>query len=360
VAWLLDAARRTFKEADAQEAAWRAVLLASLLALFIVSNAGFAWRLATTGAIFALCLGALAASDARLTAGQRTAAKALPWRPSFSTAALAVLIAATGLAVHVTRLAALSEYKLVHAARIAISLSATGNPNDPRWNRAKAEMLALLRDGIRINPHYRKVTPIAADELGRWGDWGNALWVWESVLSSRPYIVAILTNVTRGYLATGHPEKALEYLQRAQRVQPGARSVRSAEVLLYARTGQDAKALEKGRQDIADGIYDYDLVTAVFIVARRSRDFALAEKAMRLRIAGWETNRVLGYMELAAMFDKDMGQSARAIDAYRQALALASETERKSLWLEIPAPLRRALDSALAPSTPAQMSASKG
>jgi O-antigen ligase len=361
---LLDAARRTFTQADADEGAWRAVLLCSLLSLLIVSNVGFAWRLAATGAIFALCMGALAASDARLAGDRRRLVRPLPWRPSFSTPALGVVVAALGLAVHITEQAARCEYDIVRASRLALAIAASPNPNDPRWDRVKAELLASLREGVGINPHYRKITPVAADELARWGDWSDAIWIWESVLSSRPYIVAILTNVARGYLATGHPEKAVEYLERAKHIQPGARSVRSAEVLIHARTGQDAKALEKGREAIADGIFDYDLTNAVFVVARRSRDFALAEKAMRLRLAGWSVNRVQGFMELARMFDKDMGQPAPAIDAYREALTLASDSERQALWPEIPADLRGRLPAALAPvpnpATSAQTSASKG
>jgi O-antigen ligase len=271
--WLARAAWRTWHEADAEAVAWRAVLIGSVVALLIVSNVGFAWRLAATGALFALCLGALAASEAREIA----------WRPSWSLAASAATVAAIGLAVHITLLAATAERELVRAARLAITVSSQPDPGDPKWDRAKAEMLALLRDGVRINPHYRKLTPIVADQLARWGDWRNAIWVWESVLWSRPYIVVILTNVTRGYLAVGDAHRAAEYLERAKHLQPDAASVRSAQVLYYARTGQDAKALEVGRDAIAKGIYDVDLVNAIVIIGRRSGDPALAEKALRLR-----------------------------------------------------------------------------
>ena len=83
-------------------------------------------------------------------------------------------------------------------------------------------MLQLVREGVAINPHYRKITPMVADELARWGDWANAVWIWESVLSSRPRIVAILTNVARGYAAMGQPDRARAYLMRAQRLAPDA------------------------------------------------------------------------------------------------------------------------------------------
>ena len=68
---VLEAVRRTLagRMPQAQaEGPWRAVLLCSLMALLVVSNVGFPWRMASTGALFALCLAGLAASDARLGA----------------------------------------------------------------------------------------------------------------------------------------------------------------------------------------------------------------------------------------------------------------------------------------------------
>ncbi len=59
VAYLLQSAWRTLKATGpeaGEEAPWRAVFLCSLLALMIVSNVGFPWRMASTGALFALCL----------------------------------------------------------------------------------------------------------------------------------------------------------------------------------------------------------------------------------------------------------------------------------------------------------------
>jgi O-antigen ligase len=329
IAWMARAAWATWKETDADEASWRGILLVSLLALMIVSNVGFAWRLASTGAIFAMCLGALAASDLRIRALSNKFAGGVPWRPSLSLATSAVVVAAIGLAVHITTQAVTAERDLVRAARIAITISAQSDPTDPQWNPAKTEMFSLLKNGVRINRHYRKLTPIAADEIARWGDWRDAIWVWESVLSSRPYVVAILTNIARGYIAIGQPIRAQEYLQRAKHLQPTARSVRSAEVLFYAATNQDAKALEIGRAAVAQGEYDFDILNAMFVIGRRNGDFALAEKAMRLRLQGWDVQRAQGWMALAEMLDRDMHEPVKAAQAYAQGNALA-RTQRSN------------------------------
>ena len=105
-----------------------------------------------------------------------------------------------------------------------------------------------------------------------------------SVLTSRPYVVAIIANVARGYTTMGNLDKALEYLERARRLQPRASGVRSLEVILLSRSGKEARALELGRQAIAENVHDYDLANAVFLLAWRSGDYPLASKAMHLRM----------------------------------------------------------------------------
>jgi O-antigen ligase len=364
-AYLLDALQRTWRGRAPQEQAegpWRAVLLSSLLCLLVVSNVGFPWRMATTGALFALCLGALAASDARMGAIAPWAAARLQWRPAFSQAAVALTLAALALAAYITQQAAEAEQKIVKATKIALTLSAS-NPNHPKWDKAKAEMLTLIREGIAINPHYRKITPMVADELARWGDWRNATWIWESVLSSRPYVVAIMSNVARGYASQGDTAKAMEYLERAKRIQPQAPAVRSLEVILLGRTGQEAKALELARAAINDNVYDYDLANASFALASRAGDHELAAKAIRLRVINAPETRLQAYVQLGNMYATVAKDRDKALEAFRRALGIASASEREQILPQIPADLRGPLGlPAAAPATPAgtQTSASKG
>lgn len=213
-AWLV----RRLRDADT----WRGTLLCSLLALFIVSGAGFPWHLAATGAILGLCLGGLALAGSRERELPRGA----------SAASAAVIACALALACYATWTAARAESRLARAARIAIEIGGASNPNDERWSPARSEMLRLVDEGMRLHPHERQMTPIVADELGRWGDWPNAIRIWEHVLRSRPGSVVMLTNVARGYIAIGRRDIALQYLERARRIRPDAPSVRAVETLL--------------------------------------------------------------------------------------------------------------------------------
>lgn len=356
-ACLLDAAWRSWRGTtpqDDEERALRAVLLCSLFALMIVSNVGFPWRLAATGALFALCLGGLAASDARLGFVGRLRAAPLRWSPAIANAGLVASSACLALAIVIGQRAAESERMLVQAARYAVSISASGDPLNPRFDPWKREMLQLVTEGIALNPHYRKITPMVADELARWGDWANATWIWESVLASRPNVVAILSNAARGYSTLGQADKAFAYLERARRIQPRAPAVRSLEVILLARGDQPQLAMQRAQQAMDEGIADYDLVNAYFILAWRAKDYPLAFRVLERRMAQWPQSRPLGFLQLGLIHADGLNDPVKALDFFRRALAEAPPGERARLLPQVPAEYRAQLAAAApAPQTSA-------
>jgi len=338
VAYLLRATWRTWclREAELRDLALlRAITLASLLAFLIVSNAGFPWRMASTGALFALCLAILAASDARLAQRGWSAATSLRWKPVFSQVAAVATLGCLALASYITQQAAASESLIVRATKLALSVSQSADPNNPRWIPQRQEMLKLIREGIDINPHYRKITPMVADELAKWGDWENAVWIWESVLGSRPYVAAIMTNVARGYAQMGQPDKAMAMLDRAKQIQARAPSVRSLEVILLSRNGNEPRALELAREDILAGRYDYDMVNTGFVLAMRARDWDLAIKSIELRTQGWPATQADGEAKIGnAWIGK--GDVNRALTHFRAALAATPPEQRQAMLNAIP------------------------
>ena len=338
-AYLIASAWRTVRDRTEQglaEAPWRAAALCSLLALFMVSNMGFPWRMASTGALFAICLAVLAASDARLGIRGRWAARPLRWSPALSRAAGLASVASFALAVYITQQAAASEQKIVRATKLALSISNTGDFNNPKYNRYKTELLGLIRDGIAINPHYRKITPLVADELARWGDWTNAIWIWDSVLTSRPHVVVLMSNIARGYASTGNPQKALEYLERARRIQADAPAVRSLEVILLSRIGKDGEALALARDAIQRNVIDYDLLRAAAVIARRAGDYPLSVKALELLVDGYPQARSGAYIELGNLYGKELRDPGKALEAFRKAVEAAPPAHRASLQPQIP------------------------
>lgn len=338
LAYLARAAWRTWQlqgEEARSEGLLRALTLAGLMAFLVVSNAGFPWRMASTGALFALMLAILAASDARLAQRGWTAAMRLNWKPAFSQTAAVASLACLALASYITQQAAASESLIVRATKIALSVTQSGDYNNPKWVPQREEMLKLIREGIAINPHYRKITPMVADEAAKWGDWANAVWIWESVLGSRPYVAAIMTNVARGYAQMGQPDKAMAMLERAKKIQPHAPSVRSLEVILLSRSGQEPKALEIAREDINADRYDYDMVNTGFVLAMRARDWDLAIKSMELRTKGWPTTKADGDAKIGnAWIGK--GDVNKAMEYFRAAMAATPPDQRQAMLNGIP------------------------
>lgn len=246
LAYLLLSAAKTWSLQGSQreEAPLRATALASLIALLTVSSAGFPLRLASTGALFALCLGWLAASDARLGFQEPFFAAPLRWRPGWSRVMLACLLCLTFLAAYVTQQAAQAERNIVSAVKLAVR-AAQSKPSDPMLSASqKEQMLQDIRNGIAINPHYRKLTSTVADILAIRGDWANAVWILESVAASRPNIANVWANIALANLQLGQGDRAQEALQQLRRLQPDAPRTRSLEALVLARTGHAAQAAD--------------------------------------------------------------------------------------------------------------------
>lgn len=338
IAYSLRSAWLTFRaktEAEMQEGLVRAMALTSMLSLMIVSNIGFPWRLATTGVMFAVCLGLLAACDARAGVRNWLGARRLPWTPGASQVATVAALFCLGLATYISYLAAECERKIVQSVKMALSISASGDPNSPRFDKTKREMLQIAREGIAINPHYRKITPMLGDELAKWGNWKDAVWVWESVLSSRPYVAAIATNVARGHLALGNLSKSMEYLEKAKFVQPTAVSVRSLEVILLSRTGKEAEALKIAREAYADKSMDLDLMNSAYILGIRASDFPFAIEAMTMRNANVPSQAADGWLKIGGVYDKYFPDEAKAVEAYRKAFEASNKSQ--AVLAQIPA-----------------------
>jgi O-antigen ligase len=315
-AWL---ALRAKTESELQDGLIRAVALISLLGLMVVCNIGFPWRLASTGMMFAICFGLLAACDARQ--GQRGffGANRLAWSPAASQTVAVATLGCLALASFISYKAAECERKIVQSVKMALSISASGTPNSPRFDKMKREMMQLAKEGTDINPHYRKITPMLGDQLAAWGDWKNATWVWESVLSSRPYVAAIATNVARGHLAQGNIDKGFEFLEKAKVVQPKGVSVRSLEVILLARSGKEAKALALAREAYADKAMDFDMMNSAYILAVRDSDFKFAVDALTYRNQAAPAQAVDGWLKIAGIYDQYLKDEAKAVESYRKA-----------------------------------------
>ncbi len=337
--YLAHAAYRTWTNHSPQareEAPVRALALASLLALMVVSIAGFPWRLASTAALFALSLAVLAASDVRLQTGARHTFS-FTWRPLFSKLGLALGVPCAALALYISAQAVTCESLLLRALISTATINASGKPDDPRWNGVKANILAWTREGIAINTHYRKLTPSIADALASWGDWRNAIWIWESVLVSRPNIVAIITNISRGYLALGNSTKAQEYVDKAHLLRPNDTSVKTVQVLIWSRTGHEQEAAQLSKELLGTRTVDHDLMQTAYVLGTRLKDTQLSILALEQGIKNWPDRAIDGWLRLGLIYaTSDNKDEAKAIASFRAAMDLSPAQLKPGVLAQVP------------------------
>ena len=338
--YLLWAAWRTWALRSATqvgEALPRSMALCSILMMLWVSNAGFPWHMATTGALLALSLAVIGASDIRLGIRPFTGVIPLAWGPAAHRLLLGLTVALGGLAVVISQRAIECESKLIRAVKIGMTINGSGTVADTRWDSAKAEMLHLVREGIEINPHYRKVTPIVADILAGWGDWKNALWIWESVLASRPYVFALMANVARGQIQLGNHIQAQETLDRARGLRPVENVVDALQVMLWSRSGKEPEAAVLAKKLIRQGTFDPDLVRASYYLGMRTRDPELAIRALELRIQNWPEQAVEGWIMLGAIYvTPEFRDEEKAIASYRKAFVAAPANLKDAVLARVP------------------------
>ncbi len=337
--YLLHAAYRTWVDTSQlarEEAPVRAVVLTSLLALMVVSSAGFPWHMTCTGMLFALSLSVLAASDVRLGTAARSTVS-IPWRPLFSRLALTGLLPAAVLAVYISMQAITCEALLAGALVSSNTVLVSGTPNDTRWNATKAELLKNTREAIAINSHYRKLTPSIADNLANWGDWRNAIWIWQSVLDSRPYVMAFLTNICRGYIILGEFDKAQQYYERAKTLRPNDTAVLTLQVLIWSRTGHDLEAATLAKDMLRTRKVDHDLMRVAYGLGQRLHDTELSILALEHAAKDWPERAMDSWVRLGLIYaNSDHKDHEKAILSFQAAMAAAPPAYQASVRAQVP------------------------
>jgi O-antigen ligase len=256
---------------------------------------------------------------------------------------LGATAAGLALALFISWQAAEAERQIVRAVKMSLALSRQPDPRAPRWESLRQDLLQSVRHGIEINPHYRKITPMVADELAQIGDWDNARWIWESVVASRPYVVAIQTNIARAYAHKGDLAQARAALEKARAVQPAAPAVLSMHLLLMAQAGEETRAAGVARallRDIArPGI---ELLNTAYTLGTRSRDWPLALLALERRIEVVPSQAAEAWLRIGHIHADPAAapDEVKALAAYRAALQAAPETRRPALLRQIPPSLR--------------------
>lgn len=331
----------TLRGADLPDAPLRAFTLASLLALLIVSNAGFPWHLAACGALLVLCLATLAASDAQLGFSGGFFISPLSWyawHPRLAIATLGIGLMVTG---YITQQAAQVERKIMQAQMLAVNL-ARSSFNDPTAKEhQRAQLVHDMQEGGHINPHYRKLMGTLGDILAAGGDWENAVWAWESVAVSRPHVLGLWTYLAMGYAHLGLHERAHQALLQVQRLRPDRMETRTLEINLLSRAGHEDEAARLLNEYYDQGLYDYDRVMTGYALGYSTLNWPLAIRSLELRNKTWPEQAVDGYFRLGTLFANPLlNDDASAIKAFRSGFQLVPPDQKQNYLQQVPAKYR--------------------
>jgi O-antigen ligase len=334
-AYLLFAAGITWRlpEADQSEAPLRSFALSSLLALILVSNAGFPLHLACTGSLFVISLAILAGSDARLGNHSRFFSASLPWRGSFTHLGISLLLTCTVITTILTIQAAQAERKIVHALQLTAAAAKSKQPISKDLSPIKTQVLEDVREGVEINPHYRRLTALVAEPFAAAGDWANAVWILESVVASRPHVAALWSGLAQGYSEMGQFEKASHALQQVQRLKPDSTRTRALEISLLSRSGRDNEAVQLLVNQYDRGNFDFEMVQLGYAIGYKTRNWPLVVRSLELRNVNWPALAADGHFRLGKVFlETEIQDRARAVLEFRSGL-VAVPTEQKDNYL---------------------------
>ena len=336
------AAKITWSLPHHAEAPSRAAALCSLLALALVSGAGFPWHLAGTAALFMLGLGLLAGSDLRLGLHARVHAGQMRWggwQTGVATGALVLgLLAVATFSVR----AAQAEAHYIRAIYAGTALGREGDAAArDRW---RDTLVRELQAGLALHPHARQLASVGADMLAQAGLEDDARSAWEAIAASRPNIANLWANLALAYLRQGRLQAAQQALAHLQGLQPLARRTQVIEVFVWARSGDTARALAALHAYVEEERPDTGLLEAAFVIGRESGDVPLGLRAVRRQLAlGGGAADELHFR--LGLLHADAEQHHDATAAFQAGLAAAAANDKARFRAAVPLPYRALLKS---------------
>ncbi|MDZ7922397.1 O-antigen ligase family protein [Rhodoferax sp.] len=345
LAYLLLAARSTWRlPLSTPDAPLRAIVLTSLLALSVVSLAGFPWRLASTGALFTLSLALLASTDSRLFLRDALGYGKTVIGKGHRLYVTGLLLAGSALAALTTVQAIRAEMLIVGGIH-ALNKAQQILPADASAARAaQARGVELLKEGLAVNAHYRKVISIASEQLASLKDWEHAAMVLQSIADSRPHIANVWSNLVLTRIEQGQAEPAMAAWRELKRLQPDTPRTRAMELLVLSRTGQEAQAIAKLHAYFDQGVVEYDMTLLAYTLGLRLHQWDLAERGLRLQAQAWPGNAADSYFRLGNVYvEAGKGFEDRALAAFRLGWKAVPAGEKALYQRLVPAHYREQL-----------------
>jgi O-antigen ligase len=308
--------------------------LVSLMALAVVSMAGFPSRMASTCAMLSVCLAVLAAGDTCSDFRSKFYGSRLVLHPKASFVAAVLCAVALLSAGYFIQRAVRAEYHTVLALKQGKFLQSMTSTEKSAW-------LDRVDLAVRLNPHNRKLTTMLGDQLAFAGDWKNAARVWESITASRPYVADLWANIAIAHGKTNHSAQALQALEKLKSLQPNTPRTRALEISVWRDLGLHAQAMAQLSTYFDQGVVEPDLVQMAYSLGLQTPSWPLAIRALHLGIQQWPASAADAYFRLGDLYnDPRVGDKAQAVASFQLAMATLAPAERAEAITRVPADLR--------------------
>lgn len=322
---------------ECQAAPIQLFALSSVFAISMVGLVGFPLHLAGCGALLALSLAVIARFQ--FAPGDSIQVHTIPKLPlTWSRGIALALLATSVLAAYITGLAFIAERKIVGSQILAKQLTELDASDSALARQIREQLLAELREGIAIAPHYRKLTPLIAEALAAKGDWASAAWILESTTASRPYIAAIWMGLVLNYTHLGDHAKAAQAFAKLSALKPQSDATRSLEVIVLSNSGRDEEAIALLTQYFDQGNYTLDMLEAGYAIGLKRKDYPLAIRSLDIRIRDWPALRANSYFRLGHLYALQHTQmNALALSAFKAGLDFLPPEQIEGYLGQIPA-----------------------
>ena len=213
-------------------------------------------------------------------------------------------------------------------------------------------MLARLRAGMALNPHYRALIPMAAEVTTLEGDWDNTTWILANSVASRPYIYALWKGLALAAIGRKDGPAALDAVSHLRSLKPDAWTTRVLGIEALHTAGQEAEALSLLQQCLEhpDANMDYEVTQLGYTFGLQHQNQTLALRALTLRNQYWpeqvaDTDWRIGHLYATV----PPLQPARALKAFTEGWQSVPRGDRQGFRDSVPAPYQQQLPLSSSP-----------
>lgn len=329
---------RWISQVSPEEAPLRLAMIGVVLAVLFSLCLGTRTFEAPLLLLLALSLGALAASDLRMSIGGALGAHRVATGATQSRYALILLVLMVVALIWPASQAVRAQRAYLEAISIR-NLGVQRNLSTEELDR----MANLARLGARVDASYTGWLLPLAEDLAARGRWADAAFLYGRALRVLPNDLSVWSGAVNASAAGGDTDTSSSLLERALGAWPREPLLRMTQLQLAEASGKPDFALALARQAVADGLHSPELLDKAAALALAQGDVKFAVVSLQHRLERWPDSGVETMLRIGHVHLHHRNDAMGALGWYRKALAQVPLEEQPQWLLRIPSHLWSAL-----------------